>query len=146
MDDCHMGPVTVRGLVARQPFPQGSLIMSVPFDSTIKDTDTPEAFPGAPWNVSIAFRMLLEVRQGPGSHWYPYLQSLPQDSSGPILLDAGSLPEIQYPPAIQAVEEYQQQAADAYDQLQQRCEWVGCRCKQQLQALARVTFCKCSSN
>ena len=63
LQDCPMGPATVRGLAATRELPPSTTLLRVPLRCTIRDTSCPEAYPGAAWNVSMAVFLLGEVAQ-----------------------------------------------------------------------------------
>jgi hypothetical protein len=110
-----MGPVTVRGLAATRALPSSSTLLRVPLRCTIRDTHVPKAYPGAPWNVSMAVFLLGECRKHrmhmqerrealPGatpapnnkdSWFWPYIVSMPgMGSSSPLLFDDLQLAEV----------------------------------------------------
>ena len=63
LQDCPMGPATVRGLAATRELPPSTTLLRVPLRCTIRDTSCPEGYPGAAWNVSMAIFLLGEVDQ-----------------------------------------------------------------------------------
>jgi hypothetical protein len=121
VEECQMGSVIVRGLVAQQQLPSGTSVLSVPISHTLRDDKAPPAYPGAPWNASLAAYLLTERNKGSSSGMWPYLCTLPADgSSSPLLLPADMIQEVQYPPAIAALHAFQDFARDSYEKWQQQ--------------------------
>ena len=120
MQDCYIGDIPVRGLVATDNLYKGDTVVSIPLTSAIRDDEISQAYPGAPWNVSLALYLCSERAKGPASRWYAYLQTLPSDFEGPLLMTHEQVLAIGYKPAIHAVLEYQQQAFEAYEELNQQ--------------------------
>eukprot|EP00775_Hariotina_reticulata_P012242 gene12242-biopygen14138 len=112
-----MEGVVVRGLVAQKELPSGTPVLSVPISHTLRDDKVSPAYSGAPWNASLAAYLLSERSKGSNSSMWPYLCTLPADCSGsPLLLPADMVPEVQYPPAVVALQAFQKFARESYEQ------------------------------
>lgn len=132
---CQMGAALVRGLVATADRAKGSALLSVPLSRTLRDDRMPEAYPGAPWNVSMATYLIEQSDKGEASEWAPYLASLPRDLStdgaaqaaieaaGMLGLEPAEVLEVQYAPAVEALKAYQQQSRKAYKEWQRAGGW-----------------------
>lgn len=81
----------------------GEILLRVPARLAITDADKdgpPPPYPGAPWSLTLASR-LLSLREGAaGSAWEPYLEVLPRNAPSPWLdVTWEALQIVQYPPA-----------------------------------------------
>ncbi|KAL6785315.1 hypothetical protein ACKKBG_A03330 [Auxenochlorella protothecoides x Auxenochlorella symbiontica] len=95
--------VDSRGLVAVKDVKAGEILLRVPARLAITDADKdgpPPPYPGAPWSLTLASR-LLSLREGAaGSAWEPYLEVLPRNAPSPWLdVTWEALQIVQYPPA-----------------------------------------------
>jgi hypothetical protein len=118
MQNCYIGDIPVRGLVATKNLHKGDTVMSIPLTSAIRDDEISQAYPGAPWNVTLALYLCSERARGPASRWHAYLQTLPSEFEGPLLMTHEQVLAIGYGPAVRAILEYQQQVFEAYEKLQ----------------------------
>ncbi|GAX73676.1 hypothetical protein CEUSTIGMA_g1127.t1 [Chlamydomonas eustigma] len=134
--------VCVRGVAVTKAMPSSSTLLSIPLKCIIKDSDCPAAFPGAPWNVNMAALLLAEISahyswqslgqagsneekeeelikgstSTSGSKWWPYFLCLPAIySSSPLLFEQQQLRDLQYKPAIEAIQVYQRFAREAHE-------------------------------
>eukprot|EP00879_Flechtneria_rotunda_P023584 GHRR01024950.1.p1 GENE.GHRR01024950.1~~GHRR01024950.1.p1 ORF type:complete len:245 (+),score=65.40 GHRR01024950.1:250-984(+) len=123
--NCQMGDITVRGLVATQDLSTSTPAISVPISNTLRDDQAPIVYPKAPWNVNLAAYILDERSKCNSSRLWPYICTLPAESNSPLLLPDNALQEVQYPPAVAAIQSYQQLAGESFRQCNSACTGAG---------------------
>ena len=72
-----------RGLFAARDIAEGEAVLRVPIHAALSDDRACDApYPGAPWSVVLASRLLAQRALGPDAEHAPYLASLPAETIG----------------------------------------------------------------
>ncbi|GIL55730.1 hypothetical protein Vafri_11264 [Volvox africanus] len=109
-----------RGLVCEEPISKGDMVLEVPLRLALTDHPGDEEsnqllYPGAPWSIRLACKLLRHLAAGTRSPWAPYIKVLPRHVPAP--LESFSWEEIsalRYPAVQEALHSADWLRADAF--------------------------------
>ncbi|MEW5307182.1 MAG: hypothetical protein WDW36_009590 [Sanguina aurantia] len=90
---------TIRGLAAARHFAPGETVLSVSLATAILDTDLPQPFPGACWNIKMAVALLEEVAMDAAFTAHTQTHTLAHSTQSPSVSSSATLPSAPDPSA-----------------------------------------------
>ncbi|MEW5310830.1 MAG: hypothetical protein WDW38_002591 [Sanguina aurantia] len=90
---------TIRGLAAARHFAPGETVLSVSLATAILDTDLPQPFPGACWNIKMAVALLEEVAMDAAFTAHTQTHTLAHSTQSPSVSSSATLPSTPDPSA-----------------------------------------------
>ncbi|GIL72494.1 hypothetical protein Vretifemale_2854, partial [Volvox reticuliferus] len=109
-----------RGLMCEEPVSKGDVVLEVPLRLALTDhSEDAESnqllYPGAPWSVRLACKLLRHLAAGKRSPWAPYIKVLPRHVPAPLeSFTWEDISALRYPSAQEALHSADWLRADAF--------------------------------